>query len=365
MLKFIDTSPIIYEQKLIEAYEKLTGRTLYPADPERLIINLIAYAMTVTAINIDESARQNLLAYAEGDKLDALAELYGITRLPAQPARTTLRFSIDAPLNFDVVIPAGTRATADGNIFFATQYEAKIPAGQTSVDVEAICSETGAAGNGFQIGQINRLVDPLPYVSSVSNVTMSMYGTDIEDDDRFRERIRISIERFTNAGSRGAYIFHTKTVHQDIDDVEVFSPAPGQVKVLFLMKGGLIPSQDMIQAVQSYLSGEKVRPLTDQVFVSAPDVVYYDISLTYYIHKKDSTLQQVIDTAVKNAVNEFALWTRTKIGRDILPEELIKRVKEAGAYRVIVQSPTYQELAISQVAQARNISILYGGTVED
>lgn len=364
-INFVDTSAEIYEQELIKTYETITGRALYPADPERLLINIQSYLASLLSIAINETAKQNLLAYARDDKLDALAELYGVKRLQPTPAITTLRFYIDNPLSFDVVIPAGTRATPDGNLFFATTQEAKIVAGQTYVDVPAQCTEAGSIGNGFSAGQINKLVDVLPYISKAENITMSMYGTDIEDDERFRERIRISMERFSNAGSKQAYIYHTKTAHQDIDDVQVFSPAPGQVKVLFLLKGGQIPDTDMINLVSTYLSDEKVRPLTDQVFVEAPTIINYSVNLTYYIHKKDEARVSDITARVNQAVQDFIDWTGSKIGRDILPEELVARIKEAGAYRVVVNNPTYTPIDIDKVAKGTVSSIAYGGLVDD
>jgi phage-related baseplate assembly protein len=365
MAEFINTDTTYYESLLIDAYEKITGRTLYPADPERLLINLQTYASTLLAIAINETAKQNLLAYATNENLDKLAEFYGVVRLQSQPAQTILRFSIDTPLNFDVIIPSGTRATPDNNIFFATIQDAKISAGNTYTDVLVSCNVAGSIGNGFSIGQINKLVDTLPYVSKVENISVSMYGTDIEDDDRFRERIRLSIERFSNAGSKQAYIYHTLSAHQDIEDVEVYSPNAGQVKVIFTVKGGNIPNQDLIDIVSNYLTADKVRPLTDQVIVSAPNIVNYDINFTYYINKKDEAKVLVIQNAVNQAVNDFIAWTKSKIGRDVLSEELITRIKQAGAYRIDLTLPTKQQLTLEQIAYANNISITYGGLIDD
>ena len=211
-VRFVETDPTYYENLLIEAYERITERTLYPADPERLLINLQTYASTLLAIAINETAKQNLLAYASGIYLDKLAEFYGVQRLPARKARTILRFSIAEPLSFDVVIPPFTRVAVSDEIYeiyFATLQEARIVSGSLFVDVEAECNVAGVQGNGFSIGQINKLMDPLPYISEVKNITMSLYGADEEDDERFRERIRLSIERFTSAGSKQAYIYHT------------------------------------------------------------------------------------------------------------------------------------------------------------
>jgi phage-related baseplate assembly protein len=364
-VSFTITDPTYYERELIRTYEELTGRTLNPADPERLLINLKTYALTLLAIAINETAKQNLLAYAKGENLDRLAEFYGVKRLPPKPAITTLRFSVDEPLPFDVVVPEGTKATPDGKIVFETIQEVRIPAGELSVEVQAVCTQSGSIGNGFAIGQINKLVDPIPYITKVENTTMSMYGTDEEDDERFRERIRLSIERFTNAGSREAYIYHTKTAHQDIEDVSVFSPQPGQVKVVFLLRDGQLPDAQMIDLVSKHLNGEKVRPLTDQVIVEAPQVVNYNIAFTYYIHKKDTALVSQIQQKVNQAVQDFVNWTKTKIGRDVLPEELIRRAKEAGAYRVSLTAPSYAQVAPDQVAHAQSVSVTYGGLVDD
>jgi len=364
-VRFVETDPTYYENLLIEAYERITERTLYPADPERLLINLQTYASTLLAIAINETAKQNLLAYASGIYLDKLAEFYGVQRLPARKARTILRFSIAEPLSFDVVIPPFTRVAVSDEIYFATLQEARIVSGSLFVDVEAECNVAGVQGNGFSIGQINKLMDPLPYISEVKNITMSLYGADEEDDERFRERIRLSIERFTSAGSKQAYIYHTLSAHQDIEDVEVYSPSPGQVKVIFILKGGELPDAAMIELVRNYLSDEKVRPLTDHVIVSAPEILQYDISLTYYIHKKDAAKMAFIQAQVEKAVEDFIAWTKSKIGRDVLPEELIRKVKQAGAYKIDLTAPTRQELNIEQVAHARSVSVLYGGLVDD
>ena len=364
----MDLVKVDFEETLretVRAFEEASGIKLSPSQIERIILQVFAYRENLLRIAINESAKQNLLAYAKGGNLDRLAEFYGVKRLPPRPAITTLRFEFEER-NERITIPEGTRVESkDGKVVFLTSKTVEVLPSQNSVEVLAYCEKEGSVGNGYSPGEINNLLDPIPYVRSVYNTTMSMYGTDEEDDERFRERIRLSIERFTNAGSKEAYIYHTKTVHQDIEDVSVFSPSPGVVKVVFLLKDGKIPNPQMIELVRKHLSDEKVRPLTDQVIVEAPQVVNYDINLTYYIHKKDKALISRIQERVNNAIQDFINWTKTKIGRDVLPEELIRRVKEAGAYRVELQSPQYLQINQEQVAQALNVNITYGGLVDD
>ncbi len=62
-------------------WEGFTGKTLYPAQVERLLIDLLSYRETLTRQAIQETGEQNLLSFALGDALDALAELLGASRL--------------------------------------------------------------------------------------------------------------------------------------------------------------------------------------------------------------------------------------------------------------------------------------------
>lgn len=360
-IKFIDTSPLTYETELIKAYEAITGRTLNPADPERLIVDLLTYAITLCAINIDETGRMNLLATAKGEYLDRLGELVGCVRLPAQKAKASIRFSISEPLDFDVVIPQGTAVGADDeNIFYTTQ-EAMISAGSLYVDVMSEYKEAGSKGNGFAVGQINKLLYPIAYVSQAENISMSMYGADLEEDDRFRERIRESLERFSCAGSRESYIYYVKSAHQDIADVQCWSSSPGVVKITFLMKDGAIPDDSMLQLVYDSLSDEKVRPLTDSVVVEAPVAVNYSIDLVYYIDKGAEALTQTISKNVSEKVYEFVSFTK-KLGKDILPEKLIEMIMSIkGIHSVDIISPQRQALDLNQFGVCENISIAYGG----
>ncbi|GIW22245.1 MAG: hypothetical protein KatS3mg068_1252 [Candidatus Sericytochromatia bacterium] len=222
IIKFVDTDPLLYESQLISAYENITGRTLNPADPERLLINLLTYVLTLISINIDYSARMNLLSTAENDYLDKLGELFGCYRLQPQKAKTTIRFLLSNPLSFDVIIPQNTRIGPDNENYFYTLYESKIIAGSLYTDIQAEFSKVGSIGNNFAIGQINNLLDSIPYVSSVYNISMSMYGTDIEDDKHYRQRIKLSLSSFSTAGPKSSYIYPTKSAHQDISDVSVW-----------------------------------------------------------------------------------------------------------------------------------------------
>jgi len=360
-IEFVSTDVGEIEANIITVYEGISGRKLAPGDPVRLFLQTIAAIIAQQRVLINYAAKQNLLAYAEGSYLDHIGALVRTERLPAKAAQTTLRFTLSAPQPQEVTIPAGTRVTPDGQIFFATVEATTVPAGATQIDVVAECTTPGTVGNDWQVGQISKLVDPLPWVQKVENITISSGGADEEDDDSYRERIQQAPESFSVAGPYGAYEYWARTAHQSIIDVSVSSPAPGEVEIRPLLEGGEIPSQEILEAVTEVCNDKEIRPLTDKVTVLAPTVVNYDINLTYWIDKSNSTIATSIQDAVNEAVNDYITWQKSKLGRDINPSELTARVMAAGAKRVEITSPVFTQVTPEQVAVANNVTVQYGG----
>ncbi|MCL6479552.1 MAG: baseplate J/gp47 family protein [Peptococcaceae bacterium] len=353
------------ETDIIVTYEGISGRTLAPGDPVRLFLKAIAQIIAHQRVLIDYSAKQNLLAYAEGDFLDHLGALMETPRSSAKPAETTMRYTLSAPQPQVVTIPSGNRVTPGGQLFFATTRAVDVPAGTTQIDVVVRCTTAGTVGNDWAPGQINKLVDPLPWVQKVENITTSSGGADAEDDDRYRGRIQEAPEKFSTAGPEGAYIYWAKTAHQSLIDVSVTSPSPGVVEIRPLLEGGQIPGQEILDAVAAICSGKNIRPLTDQVSVLAPTAVNYDITLTYWISTENSAVAASIQAAVIKAVDDFKAWQQSRLGRDINPSELIARVMKAGARRVNVESPVFTQITASQVAQVGTVTVTYGGLEDD
>src|SRR5580658_5849118 len=66
---------------MIAAFEASAGRTLQPAQVERLLINLYAYRESLVRNAIQYAGQQNLLAFAVFPMIDYLGKLLGVTRL--------------------------------------------------------------------------------------------------------------------------------------------------------------------------------------------------------------------------------------------------------------------------------------------
>ena len=348
-------------------YERITGKkiTLSPSDPNR--INLYAHALELYQVEqyVDRAGKQDLIKYSYKEFLDNLGAGRGVIRKQASPAETILRFTLSEARPNVIGIPEGTKATNGELLYFATEGYSEIPIGETYVDIRAVCTENGVAGNELLPGQINTLVDLIPYVAKVENITESSEGADLETDDSLAERIFLAPSGYSVAGPDDAYIYWTKTYSQMIGDVKVTSPKPVEVEIRFLMKDGTLPTQTTIIGLQEFLQDKKIRPLTDKVTVFAPEEVGFDINITYYINKSDQSKAGTIQGLVAQAIAEYIQWQTCIIGKDINPSELIKRVVAAGAKRVDVISPVFTMTPDTSVARVEKQTISYGGIEND
>lgn len=361
---FVDANAKAVETSIISEYETITGRTLAKGDPVRLFLLTIANVIILLLNKINETGKQNLLRYASGANLDHIGALVGAERIPAAAATTTIKVTLSAKLGTTTVIPKDTRFTAGDNVFFGLDETMLINSGELTGIGSATCLDAGDIGNGYIPGQIKTLVDPVPYVASVENITLSEGGNEEQSDNSFREVIHEAPESFSVAGPDGAYKYHAKRASADISDVYVWSPEPGVVEVRPLLAGGVIPGEEILSKVLAVLDDRKVRPLTDKVTVLAPEKVEYEVNLSYYINAEDAAQASAIQLAVNTAVNAYISWQKNVLGRDINPSELIARVMAAGAKRVVVQAPCFKVVNNGNVAICTDCVVNLGG-IED
>lgn len=370
-ISFIDDSTIedvitSMIQDYQDKYKELTGReiSLAQANPYRLIMYACSIQIYQAMQYADYAGKMSFLKYASGAYLDNLAAMRGVQRLQATAATTTLKFTIETPLQSAVAIPAGTRATNGNDVFFATDDYTEIKPGATEVSISATCTEEGSLGNNFAEGEINVLVTALPYVTSVENTVLTFGGSDIESDDDLRERAFEKPNSYSTAGPIGAYKYFVGQVDPSISDVIVRSDSPGEVQILFITDSGM-PSSALIDKVKSALEDRAVRPLTDKIVVKAPTTKAYNIDLKYFISSSEKASVSAIQTNINAAITVYNTWQTERIGRDINPSYLIQQIMEAGAKRVEITSPVFTVLANDVLATTGTVSVVYGGLEDD
>ncbi|EBW8391881.1 baseplate protein [Salmonella enterica subsp. enterica serovar Florida] len=358
---FLETRPEVILREVIDWYEKESGKKLYPADDEALLINMVVYRESLVRTIIQDVAGQNLVAIARAPMIDFLGHLVGVFRLPAVPAVATLKFSVDEAPAANILIPAGTRVSATDSVIFATDSDVLLQAGSLSVQVHATCTDAGVAGNGWQPAQISNLLDDIDGADlQVVAIAPSAGGADAESDDHLRERIILAPESFSNAGSKGAYRFHAMSAHQDIVDVAVTRPQPGTVKLTPLMSYGL-PDQTILDAVDGICSDEKVRPLTDTVITSLPDEVAYSINATLIVY--DNQDEKAVMAQAQSAITAWESGQSSRLGRDIIPSQISAALSVPGVYKVSLDALTEQILTETQWAHCLAIRLTPGGKV--
>lgn len=357
---FVEIDPSVITAEMVEQYEGLVGKILQPAQPERLFIDFLAYRETLIKTAIQEAAKQNLLFYAGFPVVDYLGDLLSVERLAAQPARTVMRFTLVSVQAFDVLIPAGTRIeTKDAKFRFATEAAATVAAGQTTVEANAAAQTAGSAANGYLAGEIASLLDPVAFVTSAVNTSVSMYGSDEEDTEHYKERIRQAPESFSIAGPEGAYRFLALSAHQLIIAVAVTSPDPCYINVYPLTTTGN-PDQTMIDLVTATLTPKKKRPLGDRITVLAPTAVAFTIETDVTLYDwADATSTK---TAIETALAGYAATMRQTLGQNgngIVRAQISAVIKNvSGVYNCPLVAPAADtELADNEWANCTGITV--------
>ncbi|GAA6521245.1 baseplate J/gp47 family protein [Lawsonibacter asaccharolyticus] len=372
-ISFIDNKTIDQvRQEMVADYESFiseaTGQTvsLERSSVHRMELYAAAAQIYQAMQYIDRQGKQSILKYSYSDFLDNLASFKGVTRNPAAAATTTVRFTLSAERDTATGIPQGTRVSTAGSIYFATDVYAEIPAGSTTVDVPATCTVAGTDGNGLAIGELTTIVDPIPYVASVSNTTATEGGAEIESDADLAERVFLAPGAYSTAGPEDGYIYHAKAYSPAVGDVVATSDQEaGTVDIVFIMADGSTPGEEMIEGMEGYMRSKDIRPMSDLVRIAAPEEVQYTINLTYYINRSDSAKAVTIQAAVAQAVEDYKTWQRA-IGRDVNPSQLTHMVMEAGAKRVTVTAPAYTVVGKTKVSALQGAAVVtYGGLEDD
>lgn len=364
VFEILDSNANLLFEEMKGKFEELSGREISKYSPESLIFATVAYCVSLREEKYNDLIKQNYLRFAREKRLDLFAEQYGSRglRLEKQSAKATFRFYIISEKLKNIVIPKGSLIRY-GELYFATNDEYIIKPNHLYVDGIATCTTPGIIGNNITIGNINTMVDLYPYYSKVENITITNGGTDEEDDEEYRIRLKIVPDSFSNAGPEGAYKFWTLSTSPDIVDAAIKSDNPCEVDIYALTKNGILTEELKLEILKK-INSDNIRPLTDKVSIKNPTEITYNINFDYYINREDELYAADIQKKVKKVVEEYIVWQKEKLGRDIIPDELIKRLKLVGVKRIILNNPRYTKLESNQFAKVTSTTSNYLG-VED
>lgn len=350
---FFERDPSVLKALMKAEFERLSGRTLYPAQTEMFLIEVAAYALSILHEAAQTAALQNTAVWAEGRHLEDRAANVSTFRLLAQAARTTLRFTLSMARPSQVAVPAGTRAATPGGLVVATDADLVIPAGATQGAMTATAIEPGASWNGLEAGAITDLLDPVAWVSTVVNIAPVEGGTDVEDEERFRGRVVNALFTIAKTGPRNGYREHVLAVDPLIVDVAVVRPEPGHVHIFPLLEAGA-PDEPLKAAITAYLDPETRRPMGDDVTILDPTRAGFEFAVTVRSLAAVPGLAAAVEAAVRAA---FAPWTRS-LGSQIAPSAIIAAVRRLAGVTDVETDLEFTDLAADEFAGIDDLTVV-------
>ncbi|KMS58577.1 baseplate assembly protein [Sphingobium cupriresistens] len=269
------------------------------SDPATKVLRVVSYMVQLIRQRINEAARAVMVAYANGADLDNLGALFGVTRFTVTPA-----------------------------------------------------------DDGLGIAAV------------------------MESDTDFRRRMVLAPEGYSVAGPEGAYIFHALSADADVLDASATTPKPDSIRQLVqsvlishgasaelrnamaaALNAAVWPGQvilsvlsrtgdgvappDLVEKVETYLSDETRRPLTDDVTAQSATVVPYAVVANVTTFRgPDASL--VLATA--RARLDAYVADSHRLGRDITRSAILAALHVEGVQNVALTSPATDIIITRQQA---------------
>ena len=351
-------------------FEELTGKKLFPAQLENIMLNVISYKASLLVQKFNEAALLNLPQFSRYPVLDFIGELFNCYRLKAQKGIDILKIELYESMSFDFTISKGLQVlTKDEKYIFETVSDVVIKAGDLFAYVEIQSVDANSDVNNYGAGEINILIKPESYIKSVSNMNGVAGGFDEEDDESYIKRILLAPEGFSCAGSKNAYIYHTLATHAGILDAQADSPQipatienDGNIYSEFdntivgnnfnaqidyktgtcILKIGeteykiVIPPQStvfiypltaddetpqsILDMVDKKFNGEDINPMCDRVIVLTPAKKTINITLNIIL-KADADYNSSVEK-IMTAANNYKSTIRKKLNAEIVPSHI-------------------------------------------
>jgi len=339
-----------------------------PSAPHTVLLEAMAWQIAQLAYRFNRVPEQDLIAFAN---------LFGIERRTATAAETMLRFTIDAPLNTAVTVPAETQISdIDGKYFFETTEAVTIPYGTSTGTATA--RRTVAGHTLLAPNVLTKMIDPVAYVEEVTNLSAIDSGTELESVESVLDRVK----RFQRRGER---IVSVKDLEEAILDEAL--GGNGVVRAFPFVKNGEFQEEDSDRKILKpgyttvivmtengedidSLTMTKISALLDQavgnqfIYVVNPHFVEFDVEVNVKL-TTDSPQGAVLD-AIENNLRNFYAASREQFGRKIYRSEIIAviegtagvdRIEPQSVNQILISPESDTRLEEFELAQLVNVTI--------
>lgn len=316
--------------ELVSTYQLIVpGYVQNESDEVMPVLEAFAYRELLLRTHFNAQITGSFWQTATNEDLDFIAEFFGITRLLGAKPTATVNFILTAALSYSYVLESGTEMINSDGSTSVLLGDVTISVGMTEATGTAELQIFTASSDTT----VTATMVPKPYLSSIVQVGTFLGGSNPETDEALRERISLSFEDQTTAGSANSYKIHAIEADARVDDVHVYSITPGVVEVIVHSLSGV--DATMINRVELATSGETVRPLNDTVNVRAATVVNYSVSATL-------TISADSDTSATLAAAQARLSERLNdvmIGKSVTLGMIISALSVDGVQDVTLTAP--------------------------
>ncbi|HBE9725123.1 TPA: baseplate J/gp47 family protein [Clostridioides difficile] len=180
-----------------------------------------------------------------------------------------------------------------------------------TVDIKAECRVAGTIGNVSE-GSVSVLLGSINGIKSVTNKESFKGGTDIEDEEHFRERVLVAEQEDKLSGASSDYIRWAK----EVDGVGYAYVVPewagaGTVKGLILDKNRKAATQELINKVQEYIypnvedgqNRDGKAPIGAIVTIATPQTLLINVKASFVFSNGFS--QETVLNILKNKIDKY------------------------------------------------------------
>lgn len=303
-----------------ETEEKILSRLLarLPTNLDRSEGSFPRDVLGPTAIELTQAAewakevlRRGFASTTFGAYLDERSAEHGVFRRPATVSKTNgeaiyFQGDPDSSVPMGYLISTESTASTPAILFRITTPVKLNENGEGFAEAEAV--EPGRSGN-VPPGAIRHLTDPLPGIKSVTNLTATEGGTDIESDDSLRERFLHKVRNPTGSGSRSDYEQWALSV-PGVGGVKVIPlwAGPGTVKVVLINEEKIAPAPSIVDDTMTYI--RSVCPIGATLTVVGATEVPIDVDVTVTLSSEGSVseVKKMIQDGVREYLRSLAFF---------------------------------------------------------
>ena len=184
-----------------------------------------------------------------------------------------------------------------------------------------------------------------------------------EADEALRQRTRLRLIGFSNAGGAAHYRFWALSASPDVADVEVDSPRPGLVRISVLGKAHTegdeqTVSNATLEAVRSVVLRDDIRVLTDTVEVLPAELLPITVAARIWLYP-DTPLAAF--DAIAPSFKQ-ALAAQAGLGWDLTLSWIIARLQHPGVHKVELLTPsTDTRASANQAVRLMGMNLEFAG----